>query len=54
MVDRGYNVELELAIAAGLEDARVDLDLFYSRTVKLAECGDDTCFLPCTRRTIDE
>jgi hypothetical protein len=28
VVDRGDDVELELAIAAGLEDAGIDLDLF--------------------------
>lgn len=27
VVDRGYDVELELAVAAGLKDTRVDLDL---------------------------
>jgi hypothetical protein len=27
VVDRGYDVEFELAVAAGLKDTRVDLDL---------------------------
>lgn len=35
MVDRGYNIEFEFAVAAGLEDARINLDLFYARAVKL-------------------
>jgi len=54
VVDGGDNVEFELAIAAGLEDTGIDLDLFDTRTVELAEGGDDACFLAGARGAIDE
>lgn len=45
MVDGGDDVELELAITAGLKDAGVDLDLLYSGSVQLLESCYDTSFL---------
>ena len=40
VVDRGDDVELELAVRGGREDARVDLDLLHAGAVELAECRD--------------
>lgn len=54
MVDRGDNVEFELAIGRGLEDSCVDFDLFDAGTVKFAEGCNDTSLLACSRWTVDK
>lgn len=54
VVDGGDNVEFELAVRRGLEDARVDFDLFDAGAVELFEGGDDACFLACSRGAVDE
>lgn len=41
MIDRCDDVEFELAVRGGLEDARVDLDLFDAGAVQFAQGGDD-------------
>lgn len=45
MVDGGDDVEFELAVRAGLEDARVDLYFLDAGAVEFAKGGDDACFL---------
>jgi hypothetical protein len=45
VVYRGDDIELKLAVRGGLEDTRVDLDLFDSRTVELFEGRDDSRLL---------
>lgn len=45
VVDRGDDVEIELAVAGRLEDSGVDLDLFDSRTEEFLEGRDDAGFL---------
>jgi hypothetical protein len=54
VVDGGDNVELELAVRRGLEDARVDFDLFDAWAVELFERGDDAGLLAGTRGAVDE
>jgi hypothetical protein len=48
VVDGGYDVELELPVRGGLEDSRVDLDLFNAWPVQLFERGDNASLFPCT------
>lgn len=45
VVDRGDNVEFELAVGGRLEDACVDFDLFYAGAVEFFQCGYDAGFL---------
>lgn len=54
MVDRGDDVEFELAIGGGLEDACVDLDLFDGGAKELFEGGDDAGFLAGARGAVDK
>lgn len=44
VVDGGYDVELELSVAGGLEDARVDLYLLDAGAVEFLERGDNAGF----------
>jgi len=48
------NVELELAVVAGLEDARVDLYFFNTGPEELFERSDDTGFLAGARGPVNE
>lgn len=54
MVDRGHDVEFELAVAGRLEDARVDLDFLDAGAVELFEGCDDAGFLAGARGAVDE
>lgn len=54
VVDRGDDVEFEFAVACGLENACVDLDLLDSRTIELFQCGYDPCLLASSRGAVDE
>lgn len=54
VIDRSDDVELELAVGRGLEDAGVDFDLVGAGAVEFAKKGDDTRFLACSRGSIDE
>jgi hypothetical protein len=54
VVDGGDNVEFELAVRRGLEDARVDFDLFDARAVELFERGDDAGLLAGAGGSVDE
>lgn len=46
MVDGCYDVELEFPVGGGLEDSRVDLDLFDTGPVELFERGNNASLLP--------
>lgn len=48
VINRGHDVELELAVAARLEGARVDLDLLDGGTEKRLECRNRTRLLAGT------
>lgn len=48
------NVELELAVAGGLEDTRVDFDLFYAWSVELLESSYNSGFFAGARGAVDE
>lgn len=54
MVDGCDDVELKLAVAAGLEDTGVDLDLLNARTVELAEGCNDASLLAGAGGAVDE
>jgi hypothetical protein len=54
VVDRGHNIKFEFAAAAGLEDARIDLDLLYSRSIELFQCSDNTGLLACAGGSVDK
>lgn len=54
MVYGGYDVEFELAVRGGLEDARVDLDLFDTGAVELFEGSDNAGLFASARGAIDE
>lgn len=48
------DVELELAVCGGLENACIDLNLLDTGSIELFERCDDACLLACARRTVDE
>jgi hypothetical protein len=54
VVHGGYDIKLELAICSGLEDTRVDFDLFDTGTVEFFEGCDDASLLTGARGTVDE
>jgi hypothetical protein len=54
VVYRGDNVELELAVRRGLEDASVDLDLLDTWAIELFQGCDDAGFLAGAGGTVDE
>lgn len=54
MIYGGDNVEFELAVRCGLEDTRIDLDLFDTRAIEFFEGCDDARFLACSRRAVYE
>ena len=54
MVDRGDDVELELPVAACLEDTCIDLDLFHAGSVQLLQSRDNSCLFAGTGWSIDE
>lgn len=45
VVYRGHDIEFEFAVAAGLKNPRIDLDLFYTGAVELFQCSDDASLL---------
>jgi hypothetical protein len=49
-----YNVEFEFAIGSGLENARVDLDLFDTRAIEFFEGCDDASLFAGTGWTVYE
>lgn len=54
VVHRGDNVELELAVAARLEDARVNLDLLHAGPVELLQGGHDSRLFSGARGSVYE
>ena len=46
MVDGCHDVELEFAVGGGLEDSRVNLDLFDAGAVELFQRRDNASLLP--------
>lgn len=54
VVDGGDDVEFDFAVGGGLEDARVDFDLFDAGAVELLEGGDDTGLFAGAGRTVDQ
>lgn len=54
VVHGGDDVEFDFAVGGGLEDARVDLDLFNAGTVELLEGGDDTGLFAGAGRAVDQ
>ena len=54
MVYRGDDVEFELAVASCLENARVDFDLFDSRSIQFLECRYNSSLFACTRGAINQ
>lgn len=54
MVDGSDDVEFEFAVAAGLENAGVNFDLFDAGAVELPEGGEDAGFLAGAGGTVDE
>ena len=54
VVDGGDDVEFELAVAGGLEDSGVDLDLFDAGAVEGAQGGEDAGLFACAGWTEEE
>lgn len=54
VVHRGDDVELELAVAAGLEDAGVDLDFLDACAVEFFEGCYDACLFAGARGAVEE
>lgn len=54
MVDGGYNIEIELAIRRGLEDASVNFDLFDTGAVEFFQCRYDSGFLARSGGAVDK
>ena len=54
VVDGGDDVEFELAVAGGLEDSGVDLDLFDAGAVEGAQGGEDAGLFACAGRAEEE
>jgi hypothetical protein len=48
------DVEFELAVRRGLEDACVDLDFFDTRAVEFFQRSDDARLLSCTGGSVHE
>lgn len=48
------DVELELPVAGGLEDAGIDFDLLNSWPIQFLQCRNDSSLLPCARWPVDE
>jgi hypothetical protein len=46
VINRCYDVELEFPVGGGLEDSRIDLDLFDAGTIELFESSDNAGLLP--------
>lgn len=53
VVDGRDDIEFDLAIRGGLEDARVDLDLFDTGAVELLQGGDNAGLFSGARRAVD-
>jgi hypothetical protein len=54
VVNGCHDVELELAIAAGLEDSSIDFDLFDTWTEELLQRGDNPGLFASAGWAVDE